>query len=64
MTNTIEKTIKDEKIEIRVTKSDKELIHNAAKENGMKPTKWVLETLIKEAKKYKKKVNRSPDNPH
>lgn len=55
MTNTIEKIIKDEKIEIRVSKADKYLIHNAAKENGMKPTKWVLETLIKEAKKHKKK---------
>ena len=45
----IKKIIKDEKIEFRVTESQKKEIYSAAKKFGEKPTPWILAVLLREA---------------
>ena len=49
MRNAIGNITKNHKIEIRVTKQQKELIHSAAKKRNLKPTVWVLSILLEEA---------------
>ena len=45
----IGKTTKNHKIEIRVTKHDKDIIYQAAKRNGVKPSVWILSALLSAA---------------
>lgn len=50
--------IKTKKLDIRVSEKEKEAINNAAKRLSKKTTKWVLETLLKEANR----INGADDN--
>lgn len=49
MTKAIGKTTKSEKIEIRINKSDKEKIRNAALKSGMSQTEFVRKAAIRAA---------------
>jgi len=49
MGNAIGKTTKNHKIEIRVTKHDKDKIYQAAKQAGVKPSAWMLSSLLNAA---------------